>query len=35
MELGFLLISIIKIAAILAWIYGLLWALGLARKEQL
>jgi len=28
MEIGFLLISIIKIAAIVGWIYGLLWALG-------
>jgi branched-chain amino acid transport system permease protein len=28
MQLGFLLISIIKIAAIVGWIYGLLWALG-------
>jgi branched-chain amino acid transport system permease protein len=28
MQLGFLLISIVKIAAILGWIYGLLWAMG-------
>jgi hypothetical protein len=28
MELGFLIISIVKIAAIVGWIYGLLWALG-------
>jgi len=28
MEIGFLFISILKIAAIVAWIYGLLWALG-------
>ncbi len=27
-NLGFLLVSIFKIVAILAWIYGLLWALG-------
>jgi branched-chain amino acid transport system permease protein len=27
-NVGFLLISVIKIAAVLAWIYGLLWALG-------
>ena len=28
MEIGFLLGSIVKIAAIIAWIYGLLWVLG-------
>ncbi len=28
MELGFLFLSIVKIAAILAYLYGLLWALG-------
>lgn len=27
-NVGFLLISIVKIAAVLAWIYGLLWVLG-------
>jgi len=28
LNLGFLLISIVKIAALLAWLYGLLWGLG-------
>jgi branched-chain amino acid transport system permease protein len=28
MELGFLFISILKIAGIIAWIYGLLWVMG-------
>lgn len=28
LELGFLIISVLKIAAILGWIYGLLWGLG-------
>ena len=27
-NVGFLLISVVKIAAVLAWVYGLLWALG-------
>lgn len=32
LNLGFLLISVLKIAAVLAWIYGLLWALGHASR---
>ena len=28
LDLGFLIISVLKIAAVLAWIYGLLWGLG-------
>src|SRR5574338_26595 len=28
MELGFLFVSILKIAGIIAWIYGLLWIMG-------
>jgi branched-chain amino acid transport system permease protein len=31
-NLGFLIITIIKIGAVLAWIYGLLWVLGHASK---
>lgn len=31
MQIGFLLGSIVKIAAIIAWIYGLLWVLGLPK----
>jgi branched-chain amino acid transport system permease protein len=31
-NLGFLIISVLKIAAVLAWIYGLLWALGHASR---
>ena len=27
-NVGFLLISVVKIVAVLAWVYGLLWALG-------
>ena len=27
-NVGFLLISIVKIAALVAWVYGLLWGLG-------
>lgn len=30
LDLGFLIISVLKIAAMLTWIYGLLWALGQA-----
>jgi branched-chain amino acid transport system permease protein len=32
MEIGFLLLSIVKIAALLAYLYGLLWVLGHASK---
>lgn len=32
MEMGFLLLSIVKIGALLAYIYGLLWALGHSSK---
>ncbi len=31
MEIGFLVISVLKIAAIIAWIYGLLWVMGLPK----
>src|SRR5574341_2230392 len=31
-DLGFLIISVLKIAALLLWIYGLLWALGQASR---
>ncbi len=32
MELGFLLGSIVKIAAILAYFYGLLWVMGHSKQ---
>jgi branched-chain amino acid transport system permease protein len=32
-DLGFLIISILKIASVLAWIYGLLWTLGHASRS--
>ena len=28
LNLGFLVITIVKIVAVLAWIYGLLWVIG-------
>ena len=32
LDLGFLIVSVLKITGVLAWIYGLLWALGHASR---